>query len=102
MNVTMKVVKEEVNVNVIILNDQQKDAIETFVLREDTIDFCNMREAKTLTLVAYMAAFWLSEKASLKVSLAWLCEMMLTGMSSEVKVQQVGAVKNFSCKVQYK
>ncbi|KAA0054779.1 uncharacterized protein E6C27_scaffold437G00630 [Cucumis melo var. makuwa] len=27
----------------------------TCVLREDIIDFCNMREVKTLTLVAYMA-----------------------------------------------
>ncbi|KAL4032905.1 hypothetical protein IC575_005988 [Cucumis melo] len=25
------------------------------VLREDIIDFCNMQEGKTLTLVAYMA-----------------------------------------------
>ncbi|KAA0033120.1 uncharacterized protein E6C27_scaffold269G002580 [Cucumis melo var. makuwa] len=28
------------------------------VLREDIIDFCNMREVKTLTLVAYMAGYW--------------------------------------------
>ncbi|KAA0052815.1 uncharacterized protein E6C27_scaffold773G00060 [Cucumis melo var. makuwa] len=105
MNVTTKVVKEEVNVDVIILNDQQEDAMEVrnekeivcdsnikmplplktilrfaekvmdkdsgiryqlpfslfgigrkiCVLREDIIDFCNMREVKTLTLVAYMA-----------------------------------------------
>ncbi|KAL0556376.1 hypothetical protein IC582_004889 [Cucumis melo] len=104
MNVTTKVVKEEVNVDVIILNDQQEDAIEvcnekeivcdsnikmplplktilrfaekvmdkdsgiryqlpfslfgigrkTCVLREDIIDICNIGEAKTLTLVAYM------------------------------------------------
>ena len=26
----------------------------TCVLREDIIDFCNMREVKTLTLIAYM------------------------------------------------
>ncbi|KAA0068139.1 transposase [Cucumis melo var. makuwa] len=87
-NVEKEVVKKEVNVDVIILNDLHKDAIEvrnekevvcesnmkmplplktilrfaekvmlqrkTCVLREDIIDFCNMREVKTLTLVAYM------------------------------------------------
>ncbi|TYK30787.1 putative serine/threonine-protein kinase nek2 [Cucumis melo var. makuwa] len=75
-----EVVKEEMDVDVIILNDLQKDAIEvmdkdsgiryqlpfllfgigrkTCVLREDIIDFCNMREVKTLTLVAYMAGHW--------------------------------------------
>ncbi|KAL4030956.1 hypothetical protein IC575_009211 [Cucumis melo] len=103
-NVEKEVVKKEVNVDVIILNDLQKDAIEvrnekevvcesnmkmpltlktilrfakkvmdkasgiryqlpfsffgigrkTCVLREDIIDFCNMREVKTLTLIAYM------------------------------------------------
>ncbi|KAL4026553.1 hypothetical protein IC575_014989 [Cucumis melo] len=102
----VQVVKDEVNVDVIILNDLQKDAIEvrnekevvcefnmkmplplktilrfaekvmdkdsgiryqlpfslfgigrkTCVLREDIIDFCNMREVKTLTFVAYMVA----------------------------------------------
>ncbi|TYJ98686.1 uncharacterized protein E5676_scaffold429G00150 [Cucumis melo var. makuwa] len=105
MNVTTKVIKEEVNVDVIILDDQHEDAIEvlnkkevvcesnidmplplktihrfiekvmdkdsniryqlsfslfgigrkTCVLREDIIDFCIMREIKTLTLIAYMA-----------------------------------------------
>ncbi|KAA0053402.1 uncharacterized protein E6C27_scaffold428G00700 [Cucumis melo var. makuwa] len=104
MNATTKVVKEEVNVDVIILNDQQEDAIDVrnekevirdfnikmslplktilkfaekvmdkdsgiryqlpfslfgivrkiCVLREDIIDFCNMREVKTLILVSYM------------------------------------------------
>ncbi|KAL4030520.1 hypothetical protein IC575_008763 [Cucumis melo] len=104
-DVENEVVKEEVNVDVIILNDLQEDAIEvrnekevvcesnikmpqplktilrfvekvmdkdsgihyqlpfslfgigrkTCVLREYIIDFCNMREVKTLTLVAYMA-----------------------------------------------
>ncbi|KAL0541654.1 hypothetical protein IC582_021708 [Cucumis melo] len=104
-NVENEVVKEEVNVDVIILNDLQEDAIEvrnekevvcesnmkmplplkiilrfaekvmdkdsgiryqipfsmfgigrkTCVLREDIIDFCNMREVKTMTLVSYMA-----------------------------------------------
>ncbi|KAA0047527.1 transposase [Cucumis melo var. makuwa] len=103
-NVVKEVVKEEVNVDVIILNDLQEDIIEvrnkkevvtsnmkmslplktilrfaekvmdkdseiryqlpfslfgigrkTCVLREDIIDFCNMREVKTLTLVAYIA-----------------------------------------------
>ncbi|KAL0541332.1 hypothetical protein IC582_021374 [Cucumis melo] len=103
-NVEKEVVKEEVNVDVIILNDLQEDIIEvrnkkevvtsnmkmslplktilrfaekvmdkdseiryqlpfslfgigrkTCVLREDIIDFCNMREVKTLTLVAYIA-----------------------------------------------
>ncbi|KAA0038147.1 hypothetical protein E6C27_scaffold36G003750 [Cucumis melo var. makuwa] len=76
-DVENEVVKEEVNVDVIILNDLQEDAIKvmykdsgihyqlpfslfgigrkTCVLREDIIDFCNMREVKTLTLVAYMA-----------------------------------------------
>ncbi|KAL0546420.1 hypothetical protein IC582_016328 [Cucumis melo] len=112
MNATTKVVKEEVNVDVIILNDQQEDAIDVIsyvlvrnekevirdfnikmslplktilkfaekvmdkdsgiryqlpfslfgivrkicVLREDIIDFCNMREVKTLILVSYMVA----------------------------------------------
>ncbi|KAL0551847.1 hypothetical protein IC582_010936 [Cucumis melo] len=95
-----EVVKEEANVDVIILNDLQEDAIEmslplktilrfaekvmdkdseiryqlpfslfgisrkTCVLREDIIDFCNMREAKTLTLVAYMAYLHLQDELS--------------------------------------
>ncbi|KAA0061388.1 uncharacterized protein E5676_scaffold692G00770 [Cucumis melo var. makuwa] len=82
INVTKKVVKEEVNVDVIILNDQHEKATEVpnekevvresninmplplkiilrfaekaCVPRENIIDFCNMREVKTLTLVAYM------------------------------------------------
>ncbi|XP_050944322.1 uncharacterized protein LOC127150505 [Cucumis melo] len=103
MNGTTKVVKEEVNVDVITFNDQHEDAIEvrnekeivcdsnikmslplktilrfvekvmdkdsgiryqlpfslfgigrkTFVLREDIIDFCNMREVNTLTWRKY-------------------------------------------------
>ncbi|TYK28663.1 uncharacterized protein E5676_scaffold165G00300 [Cucumis melo var. makuwa] len=106
-----EVVKEKVNVDVIILNDLQEDAIEvrnekevvcesnikmplplktilrvaekvmdkdseiryqlpfslfginrkTCVLREDIIDSCNMREVKTLTLVAYMARLMASK-----------------------------------------
>ncbi|KAA0041019.1 uncharacterized protein E6C27_scaffold125G002470 [Cucumis melo var. makuwa] len=110
-NVENEVVKEEVNVDVIILNDLQEDAIEvrnekevvcesnikmslplktilifgekvmdkdsgicyqlpfslfgigrkTCVLREDIINFCNMREVKTLTLVAYMTRLMASK-----------------------------------------
>ncbi|TYK03264.1 transposase [Cucumis melo var. makuwa] len=109
-----EVVKDEVNVDVIILNDLQKDAIEvrnekevvcefnmkmslplktilrfaenvmdkdsgiryqlpfslfgigrkTCVLREDIIDFCNMREVKTLTFVAYTVYLHSQDKLS--------------------------------------